>query len=133
VIANKEAIAISQTYAGFSGGPFQSSSSAVVLDEVNPSRMTKKMTESERLSTGRTVAASSQYFYKPLDYAGTSAGVLLINSDSAEQELKLNLADVPGLKGPCKIRDIWAHKDLGTADESMTFKVGSRQRLLEAL
>merc|ERR1711959_382700 len=55
VISNKEAIAISQTFAGFSGGPFQSSGKAVVLDEVNPSTMTKWMTESERKATGPTV------------------------------------------------------------------------------
>merc|ERR1712110_604838 len=76
VIANKEAIAISQTYAGFSGGPFQSSSKSVVLDEVNPSKMTKYMTESERKATGPMIAASFEYFYKPLDYANTSAAVL---------------------------------------------------------
>merc|ERR1712032_1112214 len=120
VIANREAIAISQTYAGFSGGPFQNSGSDVFLDDVNPSLMTKYMTEDERQATGPTVSSSYQYFYKPLDYAGTSAGVLLINTDSSTQNLKLSLADVPGLKGPCKIRDIWAHKDLGGADESMT-------------
>jgi len=125
VISNKEAIAVSQTFAGFSGGPFHTSSNPVVLDEVNPSKMTKYMTEDERKATGPMVAASFEYFYKPLDYANTSAAVLLINTDAATQELKLNFADVPNIKGPCKVRDIWNHKDLGNADESMTFSVGT--------
>jgi len=124
-ISNKEAIAISQTFAGFSGGPFKSSSKAVVLDEVNPAKMTKYMTESERKATGPTVVASSQYLYKPLDYGNTSAGVLLINTDSVTQELKLNFADVPNMKGPCKVRDVWKHQDLESADDSVTVKVDS--------
>lgn len=124
IISNKEAIAVSQSYAGFSGGPFQSSSRAVKLDDVNPSIMTRQMTEEERQATGPTVVASSQYFYKPLDH-GTTTAVLLINSDSATQELKLNFADVPGIKGNCKVRDIWERKDLGSAEATMTFKVAS--------
>merc|ERR1712217_272276 len=83
------------------------------------------MGDDERQATGPTVAASSQYFYKPLDFAGTSAAVLLINADSSSADLKLNFEDVPGLKGPCKVRDVWNHKDLGSADASMTFKVAS--------
>jgi len=130
VISNKEAIAISQTYAGFSGGPFQSSSTAVVLDKVNPALMTKYMTEDERKATGPTVTASSQYFYKPLDHAGTSAGVILINTDTIGQKLTLNFADVPGLKGPCKVRDVWGHKDLGSADSNMTLTVASHDSAL---
>jgi len=129
VIANKEAIAISQTYAGFSGGSFKKSDKEVVLDDVNPSMMTKYMTDNERKATGPTLAASSQYFYKPLDYAGTSAAVLLVNTDSSTQKLELNFADVPGLKGPCKVRDIWAHKDL-TPSESVTLSVASHDSAL---
>jgi alpha-galactosidase len=125
IISNKEVIAISQTYAGFSGGPFKSSSKTVVLDHTNPSIMTRGMTEAERSATGPTVVATSQYFYKPLDYAGTSAAVLMINSDQSVEKLTLNLADVPGLKGPCKVRDVWAGKDLGSVDESVSFSVES--------
>merc|ERR1712232_266573 len=125
IIANKEAIAVSQTYAGFSGGRFLSSSLSVTLDEVNHAEMERSMTDAERKQTGPTVSASFQYLYKPLDYAGTKAAVLLMNSDDATQNLTLSFADVPGLKGPCKVRDIWDHKDLGGADESMTFAVDS--------
>lgn len=48
-----------------------------------------------------------------------------MNSDDQTQELTLNFADVPGILGPCTVRDIWEHKDLGRADTSMTFKVDS--------
>eukprot|EP00928_Gymnodinium_smaydae_P033234 TRINITY_DN23857_c0_g2_i1.p1 TRINITY_DN23857_c0_g2~~TRINITY_DN23857_c0_g2_i1.p1 ORF type:complete len:445 (-),score=86.88 TRINITY_DN23857_c0_g2_i1:117-1451(-) len=126
VIANKEAIAISQTYAGFSGGPFKSSSREVVLDEVNPSAMHKRMSDEERRATGPTVAASFQYFYKPLDFQNTSAAVLLINSDSSEQTLHMTVSDVPGIQGPCdSVRDIWEHEDLAGSTAAMDFKVGA--------
>jgi alpha-galactosidase len=124
IISNKEAIAISQTYAGFSGGPFLSSQEVVHLDKTNPARMTRNMSEQERQATGPTLAASFQYFYKPLNYEGGSAAVLLINADSETQQLSLNFSDVPGLKGPCDVRDIWEQKDLGTAS-SKSFSVGS--------
>jgi len=115
VISNKEAIAISQTYAGFSGGPFKNSDTAVILDTTNSARMSRGMSESERSATGFTVVPSFQYFYKPLDYASTSAAVLMINTDSTNAMLSLNFSDVPGLKGPCRVMDVWAQKDLGTA------------------
>jgi len=125
VISNKEAIAISQTYAGFSGGPFMNAEAAVVLDETNPARMSRSMSDEERGATGYTVASSYQYFYKPLDYASTSAAVLLINSDTSTQQLGLNFSDVPGLKGPCDLRDVWGQKDLAQKAESYEFTVDS--------
>lgn len=125
IIANKEAIAVSQTYAGFSGGPFHSSAALVTLDDVDYSSMERGMTEHELMGKGPMVSAASQYFYKPLNWDGTSAAVVMLNSDSASQELTLNFADVPGLKGPCKVRDVWERKDLGQADTSMKFTVDS--------
>merc|ERR1719235_2648520 len=77
IVSNKEAIAVSQTYAGFSGGPFKSSEKTVVLDDVSPHLMTKYMTEEEREATGPMVTASFQYLYKPLDYEHTTAAVML--------------------------------------------------------
>lgn len=124
IISNKEAIAISQSYAGFSGGSFKRSTKTVRLGDTNPSLMTRRMTQLERLALGPTLAASYQYFYKPLDYAGTSVAVLLINADSASQDLKLTLADVPGISGSCSIRDIWAHEDLGRREADLTVTVG---------
>ena len=85
IIANKEAIAVSQTYAGFSGGTLQSSSVSVTLDDVNHAAMEKGMTEAELRATGPTVTASHQYLYNPLDYAGTKVAAILMNSDTMTQ------------------------------------------------
>merc|ERR1739848_121777 len=116
---------VSQTYAGFSGGPFQTSSRFVTLDKVNYAKMDKFMTEHEKLATGETVMASYTYLYKPLTWDGTRTAVMLLNSENVSHDLTLNLADVPGLKGPCNVRDIWAKSDLGKHDESITVSVES--------
>jgi len=124
IIANKEVIAVSQTYAGFSGGPFKKSGDIVVLDEVNYAAMEKGMTEEQKQNTGPTVAPSWQYLYKPLKYDGTRVAVLLMNSGDASADLALDFADIPGLKcKTCNVRDIWEKKDLGKEDESITVKV----------
>jgi len=125
IIANKEVIAVSQTYAGYSGGVFQQSETQLLLDEVNHAAMEKSMTERERLTTGPTMSASYQYLYKPLSWDGTRTAVLLLNSDDSTRDLTLALKDVPGLTGPCQVRDLWAHKDLGTSAESLTLSVDS--------
>merc|ERR1712151_317370 len=121
IIANKEAIAVSQTYAGFSGGAFKPSSEVVTLDAVNYGALEKGM---DLEDTGATTTATSQYLYKPLTWDGTSAAVVLLNSDASSQNLTLNFADVPGLTGPCDVRDVWEHKDLGKAT-TMSFAVES--------
>lgn len=127
IIANKEAIAVSQTYAGFSGGPFKKSGDVVVLDEVNYAAMEKGMTEEQKKATGPTIAPSWQYLYKPLKYDGTSVAVLLMNSGDTSADLALDFADIPGLKcKTCNVRDIWNHRDLGTFSKSHVAKdVGS--------
>jgi len=106
IISNKEAIAISQTYAGYSGGVFQAAPTSLTLD-------------------GSTVTAAHQYLYKPLSWDGTSTAVLLLNSDSDTKDLTLNLADVPGMTGPCNVRDVWDHKDLGNVPDGLTFSVNA--------
>jgi len=125
VISNKEAIEVSQTYAGFSGGVFKQSSASVQLDEVNHAAMERSMTGAERLATGPMVSASFQYLYKPLTWDGTRTAVLLLNSAETTQDLTLDLADVPGLTGPCNVRDTWEHKDLGNHADSITVSVDS--------
>merc|ERR1711975_73681 len=54
IISNKEVIAVSQSYAGFSGGPFKTSMDFVELDSVNHAAVTKHMTEEEASATGPT-------------------------------------------------------------------------------
>merc|ERR1740117_1652070 len=125
VISNKEAIEVSQTYAGFSGGVFKHSSASVQLDDVNHAAMEKGMTGEERLATGPMVSASSQYLYKPLTWDATRTAVLLLNSADTTVDLTLDLADVPGLTGPCDVRDTWERKDLGNHADSITLSVDS--------
>jgi len=127
IIANTEVLAVSQTYAGHSGSPFKTSDSFVKLADVNYAAMERTMTEEEKLATGATIAPSFQYLYKPLTYDGSKTAVLLMNQGDAAVDLTLDLADVPGLKcTTCKVRDIWNHKDLGTAAGSFVAKgVGS--------
>jgi len=84
------------------------------------------MTEAEVLATGPTVSSSQQYLYKPMAWDGTKTAVLLLNSEATAKELTLKLADVPGMTGPCDVRDIWEHKDLGNqVTESVTVTVES--------
>lgn len=123
IIANKEVLAVSQVYAGYSGGVFKQSSGVVHLDEVNHAALEKGMTDSERAAEGPTVSASFQYLYKPLVWDGSQTAVLLLNSENSTQDLTLDLADVPGMQGPCNVRDIWQHEDLGKHADSITVTV----------
>merc|ERR1712113_54673 len=126
IIANREVLAVSQSYAGHSGSPFKKSDSTVVLDSVNFAAMDK--TETIDISdTGPVVAESWQYLYKPLDAYGTKTAVLLMNQGDIETDLTLDFADIPGLKcTTCNVRDIWNHEDLGSAEGTFVAKaVGS--------
>lgn len=125
VISNKEAIEVSQTYAGFSGGAFHESSKKVKLDDVNYAAAERDMAEHELLSTGPMITSSHQYLYKPMTWDRTRTAVFLINSDDSAQNLTLNFADVPGLTGPCDVRCIWGKKDLGNFAETFTHEVAS--------
>merc|ERR1719502_1688617 len=91
IISNKEVIAVSQTYAGFSGGVFKKSETALELG----------------YATELTVSASYQYLYKPLAWDGSKTAILLLNSKNTVTTLTLHFSDVPGMNGPCDVRDIW--------------------------
>lgn len=127
VIANKEVLAVSQSYAGFSGGPFKTSSAFVKLESLNYAAMEKGMTEEERMATGPIWVPEFQYLYKPMEAGGAKTAILLMNQGSSAVDLTLNFADVPGLTASAyKVRDIWNHKDLGTAHGTFVAKgVGS--------
>merc|ERR1712159_619983 len=125
IISNKEVIAVSQSYFGFSGGPFQSSASQVKLAEVNHAAREKHMSEAEFAAMGPTLTASQQYLYKPMSWDGSKTAVLLMNSDTSKKDLTLKLADVPGMTGPCDVRDLWARKDLGNHADAVTVSVES--------
>jgi len=125
IITNREVLEVSQSYAGFSGGPFKSSSTMVTLDSVNHAAVQKGMTESERALVGPTDAPSFQYFYKPMP--GGKTAVLLMNHGDTAVDLTLDFSDIPGVKcSTCHVRDIWNRKDLGSMQGSFVAKsVGS--------
>merc|ERR1712070_946805 len=129
VISNKEAIAVSQTYAGFSGGVFHESSKMVKLDDVNYAKAVRDMDEHELSSTGPMITAAHTYLYKPMTWDRSRTAVLLINSDDSAQNLALNFSHVPGVTGPCNVRDIWNHKDLGHQAASFTHEVASHDSM----
>jgi hypothetical protein len=129
VITNKEAIEVSQTYAGFSGGAFHESSKKVKLDDVNYAKADRGMAEHELSSTGPMITAAHTFLYKPMTWDRSRTAVMLINSDDSAQNLTFNLADVPGLTGPCDVRCIWGHKDLGNFETSFTHEVASHDAM----
>jgi len=107
VIANKEAIAVNQAWAGHSGSPFKQAGTTVVLQD----------------STNNAPAVPSwQFFRKPL--GGGRVAVLMLNHGPKAQTLTLRFADVPGLgcKARCLVRDIWERKDLGTFENTFIGK-----------
>jgi len=105
VISNKEAIAVNQAYAGFSGGLFFSTQETVLLTDAH--------IDSPLTAEQPVEVANAQYFYKPL--GGGKTAVLLINSDDNAATLEVDFSSVPGGCFACKVRDVWAKKDLGVA------------------
>ena len=115
VISNLEALEVSKAYVGESGTQFMQSEETVMLsDAVMPSLGLKPI-----------ASAAAQYFYKPMTMGGKTA-VLAMNSAAASATLKIDFSKVPGLKGTkFKVRDVWAHKDLGTMTGSWSGSVVS--------
>jgi alpha-galactosidase len=114
VITNAEVLEVNQDYVGNSGTQF------------GASERTLEFTDAHIEATGaeRVTAPSSQMFYKPI--SGGRTAVLVMNSDSADGPLSFKFSDVPGLSGSkYAVRDIWAHKDMGTMDGSWTGTVPS--------
>jgi alpha-galactosidase len=120
IISNADILSISQEYAGYSGGPFSSSDSKVLLTDAiidaDPND------DEVPYST-----PSSQYLYKPMEpYGAAKTAVFLMNSDSADAKLTVHFKDIPGvICSSCKVRDAWAQKDLGTYDGVWSGSVAS--------
>jgi alpha-galactosidase len=116
VISNKEALAVNQAYVnGDSGGVYESASETVEL--------TDAFIEAE-LAEPRVAAPKYQKLAKPLP--GGKVAVLLMNSDTATQTLEVDFSTVPHVTcTDCDVRDIWAHKDLGTHTGSWSGPVNS--------
>jgi len=142
VIANPEAIAINQAWAGHSGSPFKRAADTVTLPPIYKPSSSSSSPSSPRLMAGRNArgeqgveeetaasflpvkAHAWQYLSKPLSYESPAVAVLLMNQASTPQSLTLNFADVPGfLPTPTDdgspapavaVRDVWARSGLGT-------------------
>jgi alpha-galactosidase len=62
----------------------------------------------------------------PVEMADSSAGTNTVSAESAKLpvEISLSLADA-GITGKAKVRDLWAHKDLGTVSGNFTAPINS--------
>jgi len=64
---------------------------------------------------------SYESYYKPMSWDGSKAAVLLMNTSPDVQDIAVNFADVPGLKGTtCSVRNIWTRTDLGSFSNTYT-------------
>jgi len=105
IITNREAIAIDQDYAGFSGTRFFESETLVAMAPCG-------------WWLPNCAWPSAQYWYKPLSNGDTA--VLLVNNADTAQDLSLQFGDVPGLSagGKYVLRDVNNKADLGTFTSS---------------
>lgn len=66
-----------------------------------------------------------QVWSKPLSTDGTMVAVLLVStSNTATATMTLQLGDFV-VSGSAMVRDVWAHKDLGTHSGSMSFPISA--------
>jgi alpha-galactosidase len=89
IISNHEAIAINQAWAG------------------HPGRLVYETSEDQSGQRG-----AYQVWAKRMPEGGQAA--LIINTGVSTVDVSIKLADL-GLEGPCSMRDVWAHRDLGRA------------------
>jgi len=95
IISNTEAIDVNQAWSGFSGSVFAQANNSITL--------------------GKALDAVPvwQYWYKPI--SATQTAVLLMNHDASTASLTVNFSTIPGVTcTTCKLRDVWAHADLGS-------------------
>jgi len=118
VITNTEVLEVNQAYVGDSGGVFTSSTEMLSF--------TDAMTET--LKEEAVSSPAWQYLSKPIGKGRVA--VLMMNSADSTTSLTVNFADVPDVTchttdAGCSVRDIWAHKDLGTFASNYTASVVS--------
>jgi alpha-galactosidase len=106
IISNREALAVSQEYAGGAGTLLAQASANATFPFCG-----------SQYSGGCSVAAW-QVFSKPLP-AGGAAVLVLNHADAATAAMALPLASIPGLaaagSGSASVRDVWARADLPPA------------------
>ncbi|CAJ1420721.1 unnamed protein product [Effrenium voratum] len=114
IISNKEILAVNQAWAGHSGSPFKQANRTVQLPDYFMRIQGVVVPYKEQVH-------SWQFFYKPV--GDNKVAVLLMNHDTAAQDLVLNFSEVPGLKcQKCQVRCLFKHKDLGSHETSFTSK-----------
>jgi alpha-galactosidase len=115
IISNTEVLAINADYAGFSGSRFFASDDVTTF---TPCGWWAK----------NCSFPSVQFWYKPL--SNGDVAILLMNNADSAAPLTLEFHDIPGFvmrQGSlAKVRDVWAHADLGEMDGAFSATVGSR-------
>jgi len=134
VLSNRELLAISQAYAGYSGGPFKEAAEGLQLAAADTALARPGASAAELAALPPLRVPAWQYLYKPLEWGGRKAAVLLMNHGKEAAQLTLAFADVPGLGcRACSVRDVWSRKDVGTFNGSVTLGVGSHDCALLVL
>jgi alpha-galactosidase len=69
-------------------------------------------------------SATQQIWVKPLNASGARA-VVLLNAGTTATDMTVRIADIGLRPGGASVRDLWAHADKGTVDDSYTVNVAS--------
>lgn len=105
IIANPEAIAVNQAWAGHSGSPFKEAEELVELRKY-------QVDDYGTVTNFTMIVPAWQYWYKPLPNG--EVAVLLMNHDNVQRNLTLTFAEVPRISCQrCQLRDVWRRADLG--------------------
>jgi len=110
VISNKEALAVNQAWAGFSGSSFLEGTEKVHF----------------KGNEGAFSVSAWQYWYKPV--GGGKIAVLLMNHATTSASLTLTFSTVPGIPAgttTVAVRDIWAQQDVGVKTTSYSVTLNS--------
>ena len=105
-ISNRDAIAVNQDYAGFSGSLFARSSELTTFPAC------------DWTVTVTCAWPSRMHWYKPLsgrDARGSTVALLLMNNADDVSPLSVEWAAVPGLGSPesCAVYDVWERRSVG--------------------
>jgi len=109
LISNKEALAVNQAWANFSGSSFLEGTEKVHLG-----------------SEDAFAVGAWQYWYKPV--GGGKIAVLLMNHATTSASLTLTFNTVPGIPAGTTnvaVRDIWTQQDVGVKNTSYTVTLNS--------
>ena len=119
IISNTEALEVSEAYFGHSGTSFKETEAKVTLTDA-------AIDADPNDDLVPVEVAEGQFFYKPMSDDGSKTAVLAMNAGTATASMTIDFKDVPGIKGEkFTVRDINAHKDLGTMTDKWTGEVES--------